>query len=75
MGKSTDSKDADKSKEKMEGVGQHDDKIIHKLSGEWLITSINMVFSKDDGVIQELTLVKRELTKEYTFPRRPKSNN
>lgn len=74
MGKMSETTSADKSQEKIDGVGQHDDKIIHKLSGEWLITAINFIFStKEGGVVQELTLVKRELTKEYTFPRRPKN--
>jgi len=57
------------------GVSQHDDKIIHKLSGEWIITAINITFSRENGNVQELTLVKRELTKEYTFPRRARGNN
>jgi hypothetical protein len=57
------------------GVSQHDDKILNKLSGEWLITSINITFSRENGIAQELTLAKRELTKEYTFPRRVKGNN
>ena len=52
--------------------GPHDTKIINKLSGEWLITAINFTFSKKDGNVQELTLVKRELTSKYNFPRRVK---
>ena len=56
----------------MDMAGQYDDKIIHKFSGEWLITAINFLFNKADGNYQEITLVKRELTKEYTFPRRVK---
>jgi hypothetical protein len=52
---------------------RHDTKIIHKLSGEWLITAINITYSKEEGGnYQEVTLVKRELTKKYTFPRRTK---
>lgn len=44
--------------------------IIHKLSGEWLITAINFIFDKKEGNIQEITLVKRELTEKYDFPNR-----
>lgn len=59
---------------------EYDNKIINKLSGEWLITSINYTFSKNQegekdaqvGNSQEITLVKRELTKVYDFPRRDK---
>jgi len=51
-------------------VGRNDEKIINKLSGEWLITAINFTFSKEEGNYQEITLVKRELTDKYTFPRR-----
>ena len=50
----------------------NDDKIINKLSGEWLITAINMTYDIKVGNIQEITLVKRELTKKYDFPRREK---
>jgi hypothetical protein len=51
----------------------HDGKINNKLSGEWLITGIDMIFSgQGSGVEQEITLVKRELTKEYHFDRREK---
>lgn len=58
-------------KESEKGASEHDDKIINKLSGEWVITAINLTFSKSGGgILQELTLVKRELTEEYTFPRR-----
>ena len=52
------------------GQNQYDSKIIHRLSGEWLITAINLTFSRESGNIQEITLVKRELTEEYNFPRR-----
>ena len=52
--------------------GQYDSKIINRLSGEWLITAINFTFTRDEGNIQEITLVKRELTEEYNFPRREK---
>jgi len=54
------------------GENEYDVNIIHKLSGEWLITAINLTYSKTEGNIQELTLVKRELTDIYTFPRRIK---
>jgi hypothetical protein len=50
------------------------DTIIHKLSGEWLITAINFTFSSKDGNVQEVTLVKRELTDEYTYPRKKIKN-
>jgi len=56
----------------LEGAKQHDDMIINKLSGEWLITAINITYSKKNGNSQEITLVKRELTEEYKFPRRQK---
>jgi len=45
-------------------------KIINYLSGEWIITAINYTFTSKDSTIQELTLVKRELTEVYDFPRR-----
>jgi len=51
--------------------GDKKSKIIHKLSGEWLITAINFIFDKN-GNNQEITLIKRELTEEYTFPRNKK---
>ncbi|MCK9416535.1 hypothetical protein M0Q97_07760 [Candidatus Dojkabacteria bacterium] len=51
---------------------QHDNKIINKLSGEWLITAINIRYDQKEGNIQEITLVKRELTDKYNFPRREK---
>jgi len=53
-------------------ANEYDSKIIHRLSGEWLITAINYVFSRDNGNYQEITLVKRELTNVYDFPRRKK---
>lgn len=53
--------------------GQYDNKIINKLSGEWLITAINFNFSQKDSNYQEITLIKRELTSKYTFPRRSNS--
>ena len=52
------------------GQSQHDDKIINKLSGEWLITGIYIKYKLDGGIVQELTMVKRELTIKYGFPRR-----
>jgi hypothetical protein len=55
---------------------QHDDKINNKLSGDWLITAIDMKFSgQGKGVEQEITLVKRELTNKYNFDRREKIKN
>ena len=45
-------------KEIKAGGKEYDSKIMHKLSGEWLITAINFTFSRKDGNIQELTLVK-----------------
>ena len=45
----------------------YENKIINKLSGEWLITSINYTFSNKEGNTQEITLIKRELTKKYEF--------
>jgi len=41
------------------------DKINQRLSGEWLITGINYKFSFNEGNVQEVTLVKRELTAKY----------
>jgi len=60
--------------ENIEDEGQYDNKIINKLSGEWLITAINFTFSTKEGNVQELTLVKRELTDVYNFPRRESKN-
>jgi len=53
-----------------ENKQNYDSKIIHRLSGEWLITAIKFYYSKDNSNYQEITLVKRELTEEYTFPNR-----
>jgi len=53
---------------------EYDSKIIHRLSGDWLITAIKFYYTKKDSNYQEVTLVKRELTEEYTFPDRKKSN-
>jgi hypothetical protein len=36
-------------------------KLNQRLSGEWLITTINYTFNKVGGFSQELTLVRREL--------------
>lgn len=52
--------------------GEYDSKIIHYLSGEWLITAINFIFTSKNSNVQEITLVKRELTEVYDFPRRIK---
>jgi hypothetical protein len=43
-------------------------KINHRLSGEWLITAINYTYNIEYGNVQELTLVKRELTSVYSIP-------
>lgn len=48
----------------------YDDRIINTLSGEWLITGINVNYKLNGGNEQEITLVKRELTLKYDFPRR-----
>jgi hypothetical protein len=40
-------------------------KLNKKLSGEWLITSINYTYSKGKGTTQSITLVKRELSSGY----------
>jgi hypothetical protein len=40
-------------------------KINHRLSGDWLITGINYTFSQTNGIVQEVTLIKRELTAFY----------
>lgn len=42
-----------------------DIKLNNKLSGEWIITGIRFIFNKYEGNIQELTLVKREITAFY----------
>ena len=36
-------------------------KLNKRLSGDWLITGINFVFDKKDGIYQEVVMVKREL--------------
>jgi len=43
------------------GVISEEDKLNQRLSGDWLITSINYTFNKRGGMEQEVTLVKREL--------------
>ena len=50
-------------KEIDKNVGKIDDedKLNQRLSGEWLITSINYTFNKRSGFEQDVTLVKREL--------------
>ena len=57
------------------GDDQYDNKIINKLSGEWLITGINFSFSRTEGNFQEITMVKRELTSKYIFKRKQKKTN
>ena len=66
--------DIDKEGQKMGESGEQDAKIIHRLSGEWLIMGINYTFSMEEGNIQEITLAKRELTSEYKFPFRDQEN-
>jgi len=65
-------KNADKTQKNIQESDDH--KIINKLSGEWLIISMEIKFSNESGNSQELTLIKRELTEKYTFPRRQKEN-
>lgn len=43
------------------GIIDDDTKLNQRLSGDWLITSINYTFNKRSGFEQEVTLVKREL--------------
>lgn len=64
--------DDEKDGKKSGQVGEHDSKLIQRLSGEWIIIGINFSFSTADGNTQEVTLVKRDLTKEYNFPYRKK---
>lgn len=52
---------------KQTGKRQFENKIIHKLSGEWLITGINFIFDRNSGNYQEVTLIKRELTDKIYF--------
>jgi len=48
--------------EEKAGVISEEDKLNQRLSGDWLITSINYTFNKRGGMEQEVTLVKRELS-------------
>ncbi len=48
-------------------IDKFEETIINKLSGEWLIIAINFIYDKSQGNIQEITLVKRELTDKYNF--------
>ena len=58
-----------KDKNQGDEVDSFDETIINKLSGAWLITAINIIYDKEGGNTQELTLVKRELTDgKYSFP-------
>lgn len=41
------------------------DKLNKRLSGEWLITAINFTYTKNKGPVQEITLIKRELSANY----------
>jgi hypothetical protein len=45
-----------------EGSSKDEKKLNQRLSGEWLITSINYSFNKVSDFLQEVTLVKRELS-------------
>jgi len=46
----------------LDKAGERNWKINDRLSGEWLITGINMTFDKDNGSVQEVTMIKRELS-------------
>jgi hypothetical protein len=48
-----------------DAMSRDEDKINQRLSGEWLITGINFVYSINNGNYQEITLVKRELSSTY----------
>lgn len=52
---------SEKDLEKKAGVISDEDKLNQRLSGDWLITSINYTFSTRSGFEQEVSLVKREL--------------
>lgn len=45
-----------------EGTEKDEKKLNQRLSGEWLVTSINYSFNKISDFTQEITLVKRELS-------------
>lgn len=64
--------ETDKVENKLGEPGENDTKLIDNLSGEWLITAINIEFSTKEGNIQEITLVKREFTEKYNYPRKEK---
>jgi len=64
--------ESNKQKDDISSIDYYDSKIIHALSGEWLITAINYKFENGANE-QEITLVKRELTETYNFPRRKKN--
>ena len=72
MGKMNTEEEQNAEPPKLGKEGGDDAKINNYLSGEWLITAINVTFTKKESNVQEITLVKRELTEEYTFPRREK---
>ena len=42
-----------------------EDKINQRLSGDWLIIGINYTFSSQSGNVQEVNLVRRELSSTY----------
>lgn len=75
LGEMEDSETETKNIDSPEDVGDdtYDDKIINKLSGEWLITAINYSFDKNEGNVQDITLIKRELTEKYEFKRKQKN--
>ena len=55
--------DLPKSEQQYEpGVIQEEENLNQRLSGEWLITSINYNYGKSGGFEQEVVLVKRELS-------------
>ena len=49
-------------------VAGHDDMINERLTGGWLIKEINFIYTPEDGLKQELEMIKRELSDgDYTF--------
>lgn len=55
-------KSPDFSKSVSDSTIKDEDKMNQRLSGEWLITSINYVYGANDAFEQEVVLVRRELT-------------
>lgn len=48
-----------------DAIQRDESKVNQRLSGEWLITGINYTFSNKFGNVQEVTLVKRELSATF----------